>query len=225
MVRGINVEITIRDNKTGAYLRIPVVPPTIRYNDGEKKATTVDILNLGAVDFPAGVELDAIEWGSFFPARYDPGYCNHSELLQPLQYRNRFSSWKDGDASLQLIIPAAGINKEMYLKSFTWELRGFEGDIYYHLGFKEVKRIRPQQVPVTVAGDGTIQANPKGQESRPPVPDKPKPATYTVQRGDTLTAIAKKVPVKPNWRTLYENNKDVIGANPNRIFPGQVLKV
>lgn len=47
--------------------------------------------------------------------------------------------------------------------------------------------------------------------------------TYTVQKGDTLSGIAKKLGIS-NWNTLYNNNKDVIGSNPNLIKPGQVLK-
>ena len=47
-------------------------------------------------------------------------------------------------------------------------------------------------------------------------------ATYIVQRGDSLSGIAKKLGI-PNWRTLYEQNKAVIGSNPNLIRPGQKL--
>lgn len=54
---------------------------------------------------------------------------------------------------------------------------------------------------------------------------KPQPSVryYTVQRGDTLSGIAKKLGIK-DWRTLYNNNKDVIGNNPNLIYPNQKLK-
>jgi LysM repeat protein len=47
-------------------------------------------------------------------------------------------------------------------------------------------------------------------------------AIYKVQPGDTLSGIAKKLGI-PNWRTLYEQNKAVIGSNPNLIRPGQKL--
>ena len=50
--------------------------------------------------------------------------------------------------------------------------------------------------------------------------------TYTVKSGDTLSGIAKKVYGDYNkWRELYEKNRDVIGSDPNRIFPGQVLQL
>ena len=46
---------------------------------------------------------------------------------------------------------------------------------------------------------------------------------YIVQKGDTLSGIAKKLGIK-DWHTLYNNNKDVIGNNPNLIKVGQKLK-
>lgn len=47
--------------------------------------------------------------------------------------------------------------------------------------------------------------------------------TYTVVKGDTLSGIARKLGIS-DWHTLYNNNKGVIGNNPNLIKPGQVLK-
>ena len=47
--------------------------------------------------------------------------------------------------------------------------------------------------------------------------------TYTVQKGDNLTKIAKKY--NTTWKKIYEDNKDVIGNDPNLIKAGQVLKI
>ena len=47
-------------------------------------------------------------------------------------------------------------------------------------------------------------------------------ATYIVKKGDTLSGIAKKLGI-PDWKVLYEQNKSVIGNNPNLIKPGQQL--
>ena len=60
----------------------------------------------------------------------------------------------------------------------------------------------------------------------PPTPP-PKPAvTHTVASGDTLWAIAKKhLGEGKRWPEIYEKNKSVIGDNPDRIKPGQVLTI
>ncbi|WP_031509696.1 transglycosylase family protein [Streptomyces megasporus] len=47
--------------------------------------------------------------------------------------------------------------------------------------------------------------------------------TYTVRSGDTLRAIAAEHDT--TWQQLYEENKDVVGDDPNLIFPGQKLRV
>lgn len=54
-----------------------------------------------------------------------------------------------------------------------------------------------------------------------PVPT-PSQQTYTVQAGDTLSGIAQKLGLG-GWQRLYEANAGVIGGDPNRIHPGQVL--
>ena len=48
-------------------------------------------------------------------------------------------------------------------------------------------------------------------------------ANYTIKSGDTLSNIAKQYGT--DWRTLYEANKDAIGANPNLIRPGLTLTI
>jgi len=49
-------------------------------------------------------------------------------------------------------------------------------------------------------------------------------ASYTVSSGDSLSAIARATLGDPGrWREIYELNKDVIGANPNKIHVGQDL--
>ena len=47
--------------------------------------------------------------------------------------------------------------------------------------------------------------------------------TYTVKGGDSLSKIGQHHGVA--WREIYEANKDVIGDNPDRILPGQSLRI
>ena len=49
--------------------------------------------------------------------------------------------------------------------------------------------------------------------------------TYTVQSGDSLSKIAKHFYGNANdWRKIFEANTDQL-SNPDRIKPGQVLKI
>jgi len=55
----------------------------------------------------------------------------------------------------------------------------------------------------------------------------PSPAgrSYTVQKGDSLSKIAKReYGDAQQWRKIYEANRDLI-ANPDLIYPGQVFQI
>ena len=219
----LKVKITIRNNKTGEYVRIPVIPPRLQYQEGAAMVDTVKILNVGNIDFHSGVQLDSMGWSSFFPARYDGGYVNIAgDLLKdPLEYKEIFREWKDTGAPLQLIIPVIDLNVPMYLASFNWDLRGHEKDIYYSCSFKRKKDVRPRKYDTNT---GTIEeVGDKKPEDRPPLADKERPDTYVVKSGDSLTTIAKRTGT--DWQTIYDNNRDIIGENPNNIQPGQELVV
>ena len=63
----------------------------------------------------------------------------------------------------------------------------------------------PQQAPAPTAGGGT--------------------STYTVQPGDTLSAIAKKFLGNANdYMEIFNANRDQL-SDPDKIKPGQVLKI
>ena len=47
--------------------------------------------------------------------------------------------------------------------------------------------------------------------------------TYTVVSGDTLSGIAEEHEVDGGWKALYAQNRDVVGEDPDLIFPGQQL--
>ena len=49
------------------------------------------------------------------------------------------------------------------------------------------------------------------------------PRTYTIQKGDTLSAIAKReYGDAQEWRAIYDANRETI-KDPDRIFPGQKI--
>ena len=47
--------------------------------------------------------------------------------------------------------------------------------------------------------------------------------TYTVKSGDSLSKIGQHHGIA--WREIYEANKDVIGDDPDKIKPGQSLRI
>ncbi|MGY2003731.1 transglycosylase family protein [Blastococcus sp. SYSU DS1024] len=90
--------------------------------------------------------------------------------------------------------------------------------------------------PACSAKLGLTEADKAGSATAPAAAPAPAPARaaeapapapadagqqYTVQAGDTLSRIAASAGV--DWLAVYEANRDVIGADPGLIYPGQVL--
>jgi len=46
---------------------------------------------------------------------------------------------------------------------------------------------------------------------------------YIIKKGDTLSEIAQKYNI--DWQIIYEQNKEIIGDNPDLIIPGQILTI
>jgi nucleoid-associated protein YgaU len=64
-----------------------------------------------------------------------------------------------------------------------------------------------------------------GQVLQVNCPTTPPGIWYTVVPGDNLTLIAQKICGNDDWDKIYQQNKAVIGDNPNLIFPGQVFHI
>ena len=72
------------------------------------------------------------------------------------------------------------------------------------------------------AKNGKPEPAPTPEPTPTPTPE-PSYIEYTVQPGDSLSAIAARYGT--TWQKIYDDNKSVIGGDPNRIYPGQVLKI
>lgn len=66
---------------------------------------------------------------------------------------------------------------------------------------------------------------PSNPPTTPPVTPPATGDTYTVKAGDSLSKIAAALKYEGGWQALYALNKDVIGADPNKISVGMVLKL
>ena len=56
-------------------------------------------------------------------------------------------------------------------------------------------------------------------------PPEPESTYHTVERGDTLSAISKKVYGNANlYNQIFEANRPML-SHPDKIYPGQVLRI
>lgn len=88
---------------------------------------------------------------------------------------------------------------------------------YKSWGIHPIGAVRP--APYTGVVTPTSKPAPKPVEK--PTQPVETSGKYTVKSGDTLSEISQDVLHSTNWHPLYEANRDVIGSNPDLIFPGQ----
>jgi len=77
--------------------------------------------------------------------------------------------------------------------------------------------------PVTVRNSAPAAPKPAAAPAPKPAAAPAAAGDYLVQRGDTLSSIASRQHVTGGYRALLAKNPAL--KNPNRIFPGQHLKV
>lgn len=206
----------------GSRIRIPVVPAEYTVTS-EQDNTSVTVCNLGEVTLRGKRKLQQISFSSFFPRQYDSGYCD-VRSKSPITMVKKVEKMKRA-GSVKLIITGV-LSMKVTIESFEWGENDGTGDISYTLSMKEYRTV---SIPASVlVKEQPAQPAAAGSDEGTSGRDQPETTgtqSYTVKSGDSLSAIARKLTGSTNWQTIYEQNKAVIGSNPNMIKPGQVLTI
>jgi nucleoid-associated protein YgaU len=205
---------------SGTRLRIPVLPSS--YSVKTSQVNTVQNINaLGDINLLGKRGLDELSWSAFFPKYFDRGYCEYSGFPSPDACVKRIKRMERG-GTVKVTITGK-LTQEMTIESFEYGESDGTGDISYSITLKEYRRISIPVAVLTVATpSATVEASNNSRSGEPAVAQA---KTYTVESGDCLSSIARKLTGSANWQALYEQNKSVIGSNPNLIYPGQVLMI
>jgi nucleoid-associated protein YgaU len=76
-----------------------------------------------------------------------------------------------------------------------------------------------------IVAAGNVEGISKVDESLKAADDKPEGKFHTVEKGDTLWAIAEKAYGDGSkYMTIFEANKPML-SHPDKIYPGQVLRI
>lgn len=212
------MEIWLKGTKK---LRIPVLPASYTVTE-EQQVETVNVNAIGEVDLGGNRGLEKVSFSSFFPASYDPGYCEYSSLKSPKEYVEIVKSLKRSGV-IRLIITGTKIRIQARITNFEYSESDGTGDVYYTLELTEHRQVPISVSQVVTITDDVTEAS--ASESARTEPETGSVSTYTVKEGDCLSSIARKLTGSADWSALYEQNKDVIGGNPNSIYAGQVLTV
>lgn len=202
------MEIWLKQNDKN--FRFTIVPPEYELSS-ESNNTQVVINALGEINLLGKRKLKSITLSSFFPAQ-NYYFCQYTSFPPPQESVAIIEKMKNNGV-LHLVMTETPINMDCTIESFVWGENDGTKDINFSIEFKEYRKVKiftPDMIP----------AEPQRTEKEV------KSTTYTVVKGDNLSKIAKNLTGNSaNWKKIYEQNKAVIGGNPNRIYPGQQLVV
>lgn len=211
----------------GKNLTIPINPEEL---DISRSADNddIDIIGLGKATRKGEPSLYKLSIESFFPAANSyyytgvlPKTCVNfiNEIWNTENKNNNVAKI----TSLGLPIE---LNMYFVIEDFEYDHKaGEEEDIYYTLSLKQYVPYGAKTVTSSLTGLAAARAS-STSNSGVGGSGGNSSATrrYTVVRGDCLWNITKKYTGNgARWPELYNLNKSVVGANPNLIYPGQVL--
>ena len=212
-------------------VQLPVNPESLSFK-GESNNKTVDIVNGGQVTNIGFEGLKDFEISSFFPAKPDGSYINtRGDFEGPDFYISFFEQIKKDRKPFRLIVTDININLLVSIESFEYEYKYGTDDVDFTLDLKQYieHTVRVLSLTKNSSTNNALvaQASSTYTNSNRSV-EKSIPQNYTVVSGDSLWKIAQKLLGNGSrWYEIYtyNNNKSIIGGNPNLIYPGQVLSI
>ena len=203
----------------GDRFHFPVNPERITCTTGNR-TINFDVIDLGEFTLPRGRVPTRFTFEGFFPGEARKNDPLVKDWRSPKEITGLLSLWRNEGRKLRLLVTETPINHDVYFDgdgSFEHEWYGGHGDCRYTIQLVEARElIVTAEAPVLVAATSAPQ----------PRPTPPPPKTYTVKSGDSLWAIAKRILGDGSrWQEIYNANVNVIGKNPNLIYPGQVLRI
>lgn len=203
----------------GRRLHFPLNPEQVTADTGTS-VRTIDVIELGRIEYPRGKVPAAISWEGIFPGAGRVGlpfvksWRPPGELVDMLQY------WRDNGSRVRLLVTETPLNLDVFVREFshTW---GRAGDCHYTLRLT-------QHRDLVVLTEAEWRAKASSAPVGAAVPARPTPPvgpTYTVVEGDTLWLIAKRLLGDGSrWRTLWEANRTAV-PDPDVLVPGTVLTI
>lgn len=210
------MEIWLKQGRTS--FRFAVLPSEYEMTS-ESNNTQVVIHSLGEINLLGKRKLKNVSFSSFFP-KEKYSFCEYTSFPTPKESVKLIEEMKNAGV-LRLTMTGTPVNMDCTIESFTWGENDGTKDINFSLEFKEYRKVKVRTA--NTREKITKKVTPATTQR---AAKEIKSTTYTVVKGDNLSRIAKNLTgSSANWQAIYNQNKGVIGSNPNLIYPGQQLVV
>lgn len=212
---------------------LPVTPNKlqIKINNANK---TLTLINESEINILKKAELTDIEFECMIPQIQYPFAVYASGFRGASYYLDYFEELKTSRKPFQFIVcrqmPSGNklfnTNIKVSLEDYSITEDAREGfDIKVKVKLKQYREYGTKTVNIVMSASqpkASIESTRETNNS----PEPTSPQTYTVAKGDCLWNIAKKFYGNgAKYTDIYNANKNVIGGNPNQIYPGQVLTI
>lgn len=222
-------QMWLMKDQGASKLPIPILPESYEYTIGGSAGQTVDIIGLGEVVQRKDRDCLRVSFSSRIPVANDPA----TERYVPDAFRSldsglyRFamqSFLRTEDKPIQIVIVGAPVNMYCWVEDFVIRESGGAGKVgVYEYDLSLVEYREPGTTRVEVNPQTGAAVLPPQEEKRPDTRIAPK--TYTVQPGDSIASIAKRMyGSESQMNSVFEKNRDQL-ANPMLLEPGTVLKM
>ncbi|MBR1532709.1 MAG: LysM peptidoglycan-binding domain-containing protein [Eubacterium sp.] len=191
-----------------------------------------------------GRKAKVISFESFFPMGEFRGSIPWKDSHYPITFINALEKCVDRKLTVRFTFSRAGkyelaISLLCTIEKFDYHEDGEDPNtIHYSITLKEYRSPAINQITKKTSSSSAsslAKAVKKAVSKRAKTSTKPK--TYTIKKGDTLWAIAKKYLGSGNkWKTIYNANKSVIekaakkhgkssSSTGHWIYPGTVISI
>jgi LysM repeat protein len=201
----------------GAVTTLPVTPQSYTWDVG-KSMETVNVSALGDVYFPGKSTRHTGKIECMFPAN-EYSWIVPGAGTDPYSYVSLFANWASADQVVRYIVGGTDINAQVYIENIEYEEKDASGDVYATISLREYIDLEAATVTTldTSSGTGGTQNSGQGKTSGS--------QTYTVQSGDTLSALCRRfygngAAKYYNALAAYNNIK-----NANLIYAGTTLTI
>lgn len=207
---------------------LPITPSklTVQINNANE---TVTLINEGEINILKQAGLTEIEFECSIPQVQYPFAVYPAGFKDANYFLDYFEALKTGGKPFQFIVcrrmpkGSALFDTDMRVSLEDYKISedakdGF--DLTVKISLKQWKDYGTKTVYISEDG---LQASVETQRE---TDNAPTAELYEVKKGDCLWNIAKKFYGNgAKYTVIYDANKEVVGGNPNRIYPGQVLTI
>jgi len=212
---------------------LPVAPDKLQIKINNKNES-ITLINEGEVNILKSAGLTEIEFECMIPQVSYPFAVYKAGFKGADYFLDCFEALKTGGRPFQFIVSRKrpdggklfGTDMKVSMEDYRIMEDAKEGyDLKIKVKLKQWRDYGAKTVNISFAASSP-QAVVETQRETVSSPAPAVAQTYTVRKGDCLCVIAKRFyGTESKYKVIYEANKGVIGGNPNRIYPGQVLTI